>query len=90
MTGSVICKHLHSFPIAFPLLSKRCVLHRSFEFADSHLNPVRYIGMDVHQATIPVAVMDSGGKLIVGSILETRVSTLYFPLDRLKTECYIL
>jgi hypothetical protein len=24
----------------------------------------KYIGMDVHQATVSVAVMDSGGKLI--------------------------
>ena len=27
----------------------------------------KYIGLDVHQATISVAVMDSMGKLIMGS-----------------------
>ena len=36
----------------------------------------KYIGMDVHQATISVAVMDSQGKTIMESILETKASTL--------------
>ena len=36
----------------------------------------KYIGMDVHQATISVAVMDSRGKLIMESILETKASTI--------------
>ena len=30
-----------------------------------------YIGMDVHQATISVAVMDAQGKLIMECLLET-------------------
>jgi len=36
----------------------------------------RYIGLDVHQATISVAVVDSQGKLIMESILETKASAL--------------
>jgi hypothetical protein len=32
--------------------------------------------MDVHQATISVAVMDSSGKLILESTLETKVATI--------------
>ena len=36
----------------------------------------KYIGLDVHQATISVAVMDSQGKLIMESILETKASTI--------------
>ena len=32
----------------------------------------KYIGMDVHQATISVAVMDSSGKLIMECVLETK------------------
>jgi hypothetical protein len=35
-----------------------------------------YIGLDVHQATISVAVMDSHGKVVMESILETKASTL--------------
>ena len=40
------------------------------------MNQAKYIGMDVHQATISVAVMDSAGKLILESILETKATTI--------------
>jgi hypothetical protein len=40
------------------------------------VNQAKYIGMDVHQATISVAVMDSTGKLILESILETKAATI--------------
>src|SRR5260370_29926064 len=36
----------------------------------------KYIGMDVHQATISGAVLDSRGKLIMESILETKAATI--------------
>jgi transposase len=36
----------------------------------------KYIGMDVHQATISVAVMDAQGKLIMECLLETKASTI--------------
>src|SRR3984957_272105 len=36
----------------------------------------KYIGMDVHQATISVAVLDSRGKFIMESILETKAATI--------------
>ena len=36
----------------------------------------KYIGMDVHQATISVAVMDAAGKLIMECLLETKASTI--------------
>lgn len=36
----------------------------------------KYIGLDVHQATISVAVTDSQGKLVMESILETKASTI--------------
>jgi len=36
----------------------------------------KYIGMDVHQATISVAVMDSKGKLIMECIIETKAATI--------------
>ena len=32
--------------------------------------------MDVHQATISLAVMDTGGKLIMECVLETKASTM--------------
>ena len=36
----------------------------------------KYIGLDVHQATISVAVMDSRGKLVMESIVETKAATI--------------
>ena len=36
----------------------------------------KYIGMDVHQATISAAVMDAQGKLLMECVLETKASTM--------------
>ncbi len=36
----------------------------------------KYIGMDVHQATISVAVMDAQGKLLMECLLETKAATI--------------
>jgi hypothetical protein len=35
-----------------------------------------YIGLDVHQATISVAILDSAGKLVMEAILETKTATI--------------
>src|SRR6476660_2858030 len=40
------------------------------------MNDEKYIGLDVHQATIVVAVLDSTGKLVMESILETEAATI--------------
>ena len=40
------------------------------------MNEEKYMGMDVHQATISVAVMDSKGKVIMECILETKAATI--------------
>ncbi len=40
------------------------------------MNDEKYIGLDVHQATIVVAVMDATGKLVMESILETKAATI--------------
>ena len=40
------------------------------------MNSEKYIGLDVHQATISVAVMDSRGKVVMESILETKAATI--------------
>jgi hypothetical protein len=40
------------------------------------MNNEKYIGLDVHQATISVAVLDSTGKLVMESILETKAATI--------------
>jgi transposase len=40
------------------------------------VNDEKYIGLDVHQATIVVAVMDATDKLVMESILETKAATI--------------
>jgi len=40
------------------------------------MNSEKYIGLDVHQATISVAVLDETGKLIIECILETKAATI--------------
>lgn len=39
------------------------------------MNDAKYIGLDVHQATISVAILDSAGKLVMEAILETKSAT---------------
>jgi hypothetical protein len=36
----------------------------------------KYIGMDVHQATISVAVMDADGKVVMDSVIETKAAII--------------
>jgi transposase len=40
------------------------------------VNDAKYIGLDVHQATISAAVLDSAGKLVMEAILETKAATI--------------
>jgi len=40
------------------------------------MNEAKYIGLDVHQATISVSVLDSVGKLVMEAILETKAETI--------------
>src|ERR1700730_9647309 len=40
------------------------------------MNDAKYIGMDVHQATLSVAVLDAAGALVMEAILETKAETI--------------
>jgi transposase len=40
------------------------------------MNEAKYIGLDVHQATISVAVLDTAGNLMMEAILETKTETI--------------
>jgi transposase len=44
----------------------------------------KYIGMDVHQASISVAVMDARGKLLMECLLETKAATILEFLQGLR------
>src|SRR6201984_2571734 len=59
-----------------PLCGKLWLLASPLTERSAVMNQEKYIGMDVHQATISVAVMDSSGKLIMECILETKAATI--------------
>jgi len=49
----------------------------------------KYIGLDVHQATISVAVLDSSGKLVMESILETKAATILEFIQGLRGSLHV-
>ena len=49
----------------------------------------KYVGMDVHQATISIAVRDSVGKLVMESIIETKASTILEFLQGLRGSLWV-
>jgi hypothetical protein len=40
------------------------------------MNDAKYIALDVHQATISAVVLDSSGKLVMESTVETKAATI--------------
>lgn len=50
---------------------------------------VKYIGLDVHQATTAAAVLDSRGKLVMECIVETKATTLLDFLHGLRGELHV-
>ena len=40
------------------------------------MNQEKYIGMDVHDATISAAVKNAAGKLLMECVLETKAATI--------------
>ena len=53
------------------------------------MNSTKYIGMDVHQATISVAVRDSAGKLVMESVIETKAATILEFLGGLRGSLWV-
>jgi hypothetical protein len=53
------------------------------------MNDAKYIGMDVHQATISVAVRDSRGNLVMEAILETKAETILQFIGGLRGNLYV-
>ena len=47
------------------------------------MNDAKYMGLDVRQATISAAVLDSAGKLLMESTFETKAATILQFLDGL-------
>jgi hypothetical protein len=53
------------------------------------MDNVKYIGMDVHQATISIAVLDSSGKLVMESVIETKAITIVQFVRGLRGDLHI-
>src|ERR1700733_10364231 len=53
------------------------------------MSDAKYIGLDVHQATISVAVLDASGKLIMESIVETKAETILRLIHGLRGSLYV-
>src|SRR6202162_3162567 len=53
------------------------------------MNDAKYIGMDVHQATISVAVRDSAGSLVMEATLETKAETILQFISGLRGSLHV-
>src|SRR5580698_9562140 len=53
------------------------------------MDNTKYIGMDVHKETISVAVLDSSGKLVMESVIETKGSTVVQFMRGLRGELHV-
>jgi hypothetical protein len=53
------------------------------------MESTKYIGMDVHTQTISIAVMNSAGKVIMESIIETKAITILQFIQGLHGDVYV-
>ncbi|MDR3747041.1 MAG: transposase [Acidobacteriota bacterium] len=53
------------------------------------MDSIKYIGMDVHQEAISIAVMTSTGKLVMESIIETKAITILQFMQGLRGDLYV-
>jgi hypothetical protein len=53
------------------------------------MNDTKYIGLDVHQATISVAILECAGKLVMEAILETKGATILHFIHGLRGSLHV-
>jgi hypothetical protein len=53
------------------------------------MDSTNYIGMDVHKETVSIAVMNSAGKLVMDSILETKAATILQFIQGLRGNLHV-
>ncbi|MBZ5667949.1 MAG: transposase [Acidobacteriia bacterium] len=53
------------------------------------MNDAKYIGLDVHQATISAAVLDWTGKLVMECVLETKATTILQLIHGLRGSLHV-
>src|ERR1700745_1019872 len=50
---------------------------------------IKYIGMDVHKESISIAVMNSVGKVVMESVIETKASMILQCIDGLRGDLHV-
>jgi len=50
---------------------------------------IKYIGMDVHKESISIAVMNSVGKVVMESVIETKASMILQSIDGLRGDLQV-
>src|ERR1700674_3318484 len=53
------------------------------------MNNRKYIGMDVHQASISIAVSDAAGKMLMECIIETKAGTVLEFIQGLRGSLWV-
>ena len=53
------------------------------------MNKIKYIGLDVHQASISAAVRDETGKLVMQTVMATRAAAIAEFLDGLRGTLHV-
>src|SRR5271167_2636166 len=53
------------------------------------MDSIKYIGMDVHKESISIAVMNSTGKLVMESVIETKAITVVQFMQGLRGDLYV-
>jgi hypothetical protein len=53
------------------------------------MESTKYVGMDVHKEATTIAVMNSSGKLVMESIVETKAATVVQFIEGLRGELYV-
>ena len=53
-----------------------------------YLDGVKYIGMDIHEEAISIAVLNSSGKLVMECTIETMASTILQFFQGLSSNLY--
>ena len=51
---------------------------------------IKYIGMDVHKESISIAVMNSVGKVVMESVIETKASMILQFIDGLRGDLRVV
>lgn len=53
------------------------------------MNSIKYVGLDVHQSTISIAVLNAEGKLVMQSVIATHASTILDFLQGLRDTLHV-